>query len=71
IKHVEEHHLLELIQQTRRAAGHGEAPAPSLAAAGQNYFRKPTSVPVAADFAVPLHQSADHHGEQEDYLWGV
>src|SRR4029077_2315478 len=35
IKHVEEHHLLELIQQTRGAAGHGDAAAPSLADAGQ------------------------------------
>jgi hypothetical protein len=71
IKHVEEHHLLELIRQTRGTAGHGETPRPSLAPAGQTYFKKPTSVPVVADFAVPLHQGADHHGEQEDYLWGV
>jgi 2-isopropylmalate synthase len=70
IKHVEEHHLLELIQQARPAAGRGESPAPGLATTGQSYFHKTMTVPSAADFAVPL-RPPDHHGEQEDYLWGV
>src|SRR6266481_5217968 len=71
IKHVEEHHLLELIRQTRGAAGRGESPASSIGAVGQSFFKKPTPVPVAADFAMPLHPAVDHHAEQEDYLWGV
>jgi len=71
IKHVEEHHLLELIRQTRGAAGRGESPASSIGAVGQSFFRKLTPVPLAADFAVPLHPTTDHHAEQEDYLWGV
>jgi len=71
IKHVEEHHLLELIRQTRGAAGRGESPASSIGAVGQSFFRKLTPVPLAADFAVPLHPAVDHHAEQEDYLWGV
>ena len=50
IKHVEEHHLLELIRQTRGGAGHGEAPAPSLATAGQSYFKKPTVSSLGCGF---------------------
>jgi len=74
IKHVQEHHLLELIQQTRRAAGRippGHVEAPAAAAAGPSYFQKPLPVAQGADFKLPLYPAVDHHADQEDYLWGV
>src|ERR1700751_804092 len=76
IKHVEDHHLLQLIREVRPVLqrippAHVEAmPAPILAAgAGQAYH-------VAASLErhpleIPMHSVPDHHGEQEDYLWGV
>ncbi len=70
IKHVQEHHLVELIQQARGAAGHVEAPAAAVAA-GQSYFPRPLPVPQARGLNMALHPAADHHADQEDYLWGV
>ena len=82
IKTVTDQHLQELIRETRGAGhrippAHVEAhpPAAASAAVGQNvgYFQK--SVPASAG---ELHSStlsltpvSEHHGEQEDYLWGV
>ena len=74
IKHVQEHHLMELIQQTRSAAGRippGHVETPAAAAAGQSYFQKRLPVPQGADFKLPLYPAVDHHADQEDYLWGV
>jgi len=86
IKHVQDHHLLHLIQETQGSArrippAHVEAfPAAraAAAAAGQNsareYFQKPFPIPLATDLdgsTLPLNPMAEHHGEQEDYLWGV
>ena len=84
IKHVQDHHLLELIQETQGGArrippAHVEArPAARAAAAavgvGREYFQKPFSVPLATDLngsTLPLNPMAEHHCEQEDYLWGV
>ncbi len=84
IKHVQDHHLLELIQETQGSArrippAHVEArPAARAAAAavgvGREYFQKPFSVPLATDLngsTLPLNPMAEHHCEQEDYLWGV
>jgi hypothetical protein len=82
IKHVQEHHLLELIEQTHGAAGrippgHVEAPAAALAASvavgenGREYSQKAFAVSLLPDLTVPLHPAGDHHADQEDYLWGV
>ena len=84
IKHVQDHHLLELIQEIHGSArrippAHVDArPAARAAAAavgvGREYFQKPFSVPLATDLngsTLPLNPMAEHHCEQEDYLWGV
>jgi 2-isopropylmalate synthase len=80
IKHVQEHHLLELIQQARGAAGKvatgqtetgQEAAAYAVPAAAQNHFQKAIPVTQATDFNMLLHSAADHRADQEDYLWGV
>src|SRR6184192_1906448 len=79
IKHVEDHHLLELIRDTHGTArrippAQAEARPSALAAAvGQN-LSKPFPVPFATDLngaRLPLNSLAEHHAEQEDYLWGV
>ena len=70
IKHVEEHHLLELIRQTRGWRRTREVRALPGGCKAE-LLKKSAQVPSAADFAVPLHPAGDHHGEQEDYLWGV
>ena len=69
IKHVEEHHLLELIQQARGVTG--RVPilhADSAAVAGQSPFSKPQAAPLATELNIALHPPA---ADQEDYLWGV
>jgi 2-isopropylmalate synthase len=87
IKHVEDHHLLELIRDTHKPATSATPliePLPAAKAATAN--APPASVPepeiprpfpVAPRtnaFGVPLPAHADPHHEQtqqEDYLWGV
>ena len=70
IKHVQEHHLLDLIRQARGAAGQvGDIEAPAVAKAV--HFPKGLPVSQTADFEMLLHSAADHHADQEDYLWGV
>ena len=73
IKRVEEHHLLELIQQTRSAAG--RIPSGPLGAAAvpvaPSYLQRPSPLPQAAEHNLPLRPSVDCHADQEDYLWGV
>ncbi len=72
IKHVEEHHLLELIQQARGVTGRVPTlHADSAAVAGQSRFSKPLAAPPATELNIALHPPADHHADQEDYLWGV
>ena len=76
IKHVEDHHLVQLIRETRPVAqrippAHVEAipPAVLAAVAGQSFH-----APVPNErhpLEISLHSVSDHHGEQEDYLWGV
>jgi 2-isopropylmalate synthase len=77
IKHVHDHHLLGLIQETQGeshrippgsvAAEHAEA-----VAAGAEEPRRIFPGGVPSDLsAVSLPTSPDHHSEQEDYLWGV
>src|SRR5437870_6970770 len=79
IKHVADHHLLDLIREahgTARRIPPGQAedrPSALAAAVGQN-LSKPFPVPFATDLngaRLPLNSLAEHHAEQEDYLWGV
>jgi 2-isopropylmalate synthase len=86
IKHVQDHHLLELIRETRSAGrrippAHVEALPAAMAAAataGQNKghepFQRPFPIALATDpngSSLSLSPMAEHHSEQEDYLWGV
>jgi 2-isopropylmalate synthase len=72
IKHVEDHHLLELIQGARVETPRIPAAhvLPSVAAVAVNAFHTPAPV-ERHPLEMTLHSSHDHHGEQEDYLWGV
>src|SRR5246127_3109878 len=85
VKHVQDHHLLELIQQTQGSArrippAHADVRPAELAAAAAaagsvgQYSPKPFAPSFATDLngaTLPLNPGADYHGEQEDYLWGV
>ncbi|MBO0910464.1 MAG: 2-isopropylmalate synthase [Acidobacteria bacterium] len=70
IKHVHDHHLLELIRDRVES---GEAAAAAVAAGAEEAPRK--SFPAApADFSVVGLRSvpgSENLSEQEDYLWGV
>ena len=68
IKHVEEHHLLELIQQAR---GVKRPIQPANVGAGHNYFPRPLAGAADRELDMALHPAGDHHADQEDYLWGV
>jgi 2-isopropylmalate synthase len=77
IKHVEDHHLLELIRETHKpAASETSLPEPIpgvLAAASLGAQQAPqflNSQPVET-FAVPIPAASEQQHEQEDYLWGV
>jgi len=75
IKHVEDHHLLQLIREARLVAkrmpqAHVNAVSPAViaAAAGQSFH-----VPAPIErhpLEMTLHSAHEHH-DQEDYLWGV
>jgi len=83
IKHVEDHHLLELIRDTHKPAGSATplfeplptAIAAAAAVAGASSSESPKPFPMlpqisAFDAALPV--AAEHHEQQqEDYLWGV
>jgi 2-isopropylmalate synthase len=80
IKHVEDHHLLELIRDTHKPAASATPlvePLPTALAAAASASSHETAkqfaaVPATSAFGVPLPVAADHHQpEQEDYLWGV
>jgi 2-isopropylmalate synthase len=77
IKHVEDHHLLELIRDTHKPAASATplfepltvAAAASVSASeAQRPF---PLVPQTNAFGVPLPIPGDQHHDQEDYLWGV
>jgi 2-isopropylmalate synthase len=76
VKHVEGHHLLQLIREAQPVAkrmppAHVEAVPPAViaAVAGQIYH---VAAPIERHpLEMTLHSTHDHHGEQEDYLWGV
>ena len=71
IKHVEDHHLLQLIRETRHETprippAHVEIAPVVIAATGTTY------TPIERHpLEITLHSAHEHHGEQEDYLWGV
>ena len=86
IKHVEDHHLLELIRDTHKPAGSAtpliEPPHEQMAAVANLPTASSSSVeaakpfPIAtanAGFGAPLlvHPDSHHEQQQEDYLWGV
>src|SRR5246500_220735 len=77
IKHVEDQHLLELIRELRPGLqrippAHVEAMPPAAimaAGGGQSYH---VAAPLERHpLEITMHSVSDHHGEQEDYLWGV
>jgi 2-isopropylmalate synthase len=77
IKHVEDHHLLELIRESRPALqrmppAHVEAIPPAAIMAGGGGQSYPVAAPLERHpLEITMHSLSDHHGEQEDYLWGV
>jgi 2-isopropylmalate synthase len=82
IKHVEDHHLLELIRETHKPSTSAtpliEPPSPLKSAIANASAAEPQppfpAAPAASSFAFPLAPGADANHEQsqqEDYLWGV
>ena len=82
IKHVEDHHLLELIRDTHKPSGSATPLIEPIVPANAAVVNASTSEPektfaVAAQanaFGVPLPVHGESHHEQtqqEDYLWGV
>jgi 2-isopropylmalate synthase len=78
IKHVADHHLLELIRESRQAPGQASEKTAAAAAAagpaGQEAISRPfPAAPPAGPGAAALlrNSMAEHHADQEDYLWGV
>jgi 2-isopropylmalate synthase len=81
IKRVEDHHLLELIGRVKLPS-QPAMPTDTMplaiaatATAGTNPGHKPPqSLPSQPELSIPslpLSRIHEHHGEQEDYLWGV
>ena len=79
IKHVEDHHLLELIRETHKPAASAtplfeplQAAAAASASASAYEARRPFPlVPQTNAFGAPMPIPGDQHHDQEDYLWGV
>jgi isopropylmalate/homocitrate/citramalate synthase len=77
IKHVEDHHLLELIRDTHKPAASATPlfePLSVAAAASVSVSDSQRPFPLAPKtnaFGVPLPIPGDQHHDQEDYLWGV
>ncbi|HUO15178.1 MAG TPA: 2-isopropylmalate synthase [Verrucomicrobiae bacterium] len=85
IKHVEDHHLLELIRETHKpsgsatpliepiamaAAAQANIASPILAAESTKTFPEPHAT-NAFGVPMPIQHDAHHEQQQEDYLWGV
>src|SRR5881394_3452617 len=74
IKRVEDHHLLQLIREargtTKRMPAHVDSLPPTViaAVAGQGFHPGPVE---RHPLEMSLHSAQEHHGDQEDYLWGV
>jgi 2-isopropylmalate synthase len=77
IKHVEDHHLLELVRETRNEgpripAAHVESvPAAIMAAAAAGRAERSFPASEVRGVEVQLSSVHEHPSEQEDYLWGV
>jgi len=79
IKHVEDHHLLELIRDTHKPAASATPlfePLPSAVSAAAKVAAQepPRPFPLAPQtnaFGLPLPIPAEQPHDQEDYLWGV
>ena len=78
IKHVEDHHLLELVRETHKPAASATplmepVPAVVAAQASASYeSRKFPFVPRSSPgISVPVHHDSHEQHDQEDYLWGV
>jgi 2-isopropylmalate synthase len=79
IKHVEDHHLLELIRETHKPAASATPlfeplPNATAAAASVSIHDSPRPFPLVPQtnaFGTPLPVPGDQHHDQEDYLWGV
>ena len=82
IKHVEDHHLLELIRDTHKPSGSATPLMESVASAKASAASTPAPpeplkpfppAPLPGAFALPLVPADPNHEQtqQEDYLWGV
>src|SRR5580692_6970980 len=77
IKHVEDHHLLELIRDTHKPAASATPlfePLTVAAAASVSAHESQRPFPLVPQtnaFGVALPIPGDQHHDQEDYLWGV
>ena len=79
IKHVHDHHLLELIREAygeshRIPPGRVGVEHAAAVAAGAEEPRRLFPGGVPSDFSavsLPATGSSEHHSDQEDYLWGV
>jgi 2-isopropylmalate synthase len=77
IKHVEDHHLLELIRDTHKPAASATplfeplSVAAAASVSASDAQRPFPLLPQTNAFGVPLPIPGDQHHDQEDYLWGV
>jgi 2-isopropylmalate synthase len=84
IKHVEDHHLLELIRDTHKPSGSATPLIETVASAKASAVNVPAMIepeplkpfppaPAPNSFGLPAVPADPHHeqGQQEDYLWGV
>ncbi|MGB8582270.1 MAG: 2-isopropylmalate synthase [Candidatus Sulfotelmatobacter sp.] len=77
IKHVEDHHLLELIRDTHKPSSSATPlfePLSIAAAASVSAHEAQRPFPLVPQtnaFGVPIPIPGDQHHDQEDYLWGV
>jgi 2-isopropylmalate synthase len=66
IKHLEDHHLHDLAKEARTL------PADAVSTGSAPQFQKPFPATSTAETTLSATRTGhDHHGEQEDYLWGV
>ncbi len=81
IKHVEDHHLLELIRDTHKPSVSATPLIEPIVASHEAVVNAPPTeperpfpvAPATNAFGVPLPTHSEHHEQtqQEDYLWGV
>jgi len=85
IKHVEDHHLLELIRDTHKPSSSATPLIEPLQVAAAAVANVPTALPEAEPAKpfpvahvtnafgapIPVHHESHHEQQQEDYLWGV